>query len=127
MKQLELEFPAQNPIDNYLSETIDKGQNDKIKLVDTISDDGKEITYHEYIYDTPDYMELEWWININKKGLGKSAFAFFKMYLRAVKKDRLEKFKRLLKDLEIPFEEGDWQTIDRHRERLDQEKKATIH
>ena len=58
MKQLELEFPAQNPIDNYRSETIDKGQNDKIKWDDTISDDGKEITYHEYIYDTPDYMEL---------------------------------------------------------------------
>jgi hypothetical protein len=31
MKQLELELPAQNPIDNYRSETIDKGQNDIIK------------------------------------------------------------------------------------------------
>ena len=39
------------------------------------------------------------------------------IYLKSVKKDRLEKFKRVLKDVEIPFEEGDWQTIDRDCER----------
>ena len=32
-------------------------------------------------------------------------------------KDRLEKFKRVLNDMDIPFEEGDWQTIDRDCER----------
>ena len=40
------------------------------------------------------------------------------MYLKAIeRKDRLEKFKRLLNDVKIPFEEGDWQTIDRDCER----------
>jgi hypothetical protein len=39
----------------------------------------------------------------------------------------LEKFKRLLNDVKIPFEEGDWQTIDRDREREDNEKKTTRH
>jgi len=29
--------------------------------------------------------------------------------------------------MEIPFEEGDWQTIDRDREREDNEKKTTRH
>ena len=40
------------------------------------------------------------------------------MYLKAIEiKDRIEKFKRLLNDVRIPFEEGDWQTIDRDCER----------
>ena len=50
------------------------------------------------------------------------------MYLKAVeRKDRLEKFKRFLNDVKIPFEEGDWQTIDRDREREDNGKKTTKH
>ena len=39
-------------------------------------------------------------------------------FLKAIeRKDRLEKFKRLLNDVKIPFEQGDWQTIDRDCER----------
>ena len=48
------------------------------------------------------------------------------MYLKSIGrgKDRLEKLKRVLNDMEIPFEEGDWQTIDRYREREDNEKNS---
>ena len=62
-----------------------------------------------------------------KKGLGKYAFWWFKMYLKSMtrQKDRLEKLKRVLNDMEISFEEGDWQTLDRDREREDNEKKQT--
>ena len=47
------------------------------------------------------------------------------MYLKSMtrQKDRLEKLKRVLNDMEISFEEGDWQTLDRERE--DNEKKQT--
>ena len=63
-------------------------------------------------------MDFENWVHINKKGLDRSAFKWFCMYLKAIKrKDRLEKFKRLLKDVEISFEEGDWQSIDKDCER----------
>ena len=125
MKQLKFDFEEKSPFDNYHSETIDEGKNQVMRWHDSLSDDGKKITYGEFIYDTSDYREFENWIDINKKGLGKSAFKWFTMYLKAVKKDRLEKFKRLLRDVEIPFEEGDWDTIDFNRERKDQEKKAT--
>jgi hypothetical protein len=70
-------------------------------------------------------MDFENWIHIDKKGLDKAAFKWFCMYLKAIeRKDRLEKFKRLLNDVKIPFEEGDWQTIDR---REDNEKKTKKH
>ena len=87
----------------------------------------RKISYHEYVYDTPNYLDLENWIDINKKGLGKYAFWWFKMYLKSMtrQKDRLEKLKRVLNDMEISFEEGDWQTLDRDREREDNEKKQT--
>ena len=51
------------------------------------------------------------------------------MYLKSMarEKDRLEKLKRVLNDMEIPFEEGDWQTLDREREREDNEKKTKKH
>jgi len=51
------------------------------------------------------------------------------LFLRSLKKDkdRLEKFKRLLVDLDIKFDEGDWQTIDRNCERRKEEEKATRH
>ena len=50
-------------------------------------------------------------------------------HIKKFKKDknRLEKFKRLLVDLDIKFDDGDWQTIDRNCERRKQEKKATRH
>ena len=84
---------------------------------DSLSDDGKKISYDEFIYNTNQCMDFENWVHIDKKGLSKSAFKWFSIYLKSVKKDRLEKFKRVLKDMEIPFEEGDWQTIDRDCER----------
>ena len=81
-----------------------------------LSDDGKKISYDELFI-----IQINVWIlkisSIDKKGLSKSAFKWFSIYLKSVKKDRLEKFKRVLKDMEIPFEEGDWQTIDRDCER----------
>ena len=57
--------------------------------------------------------------HIDKNGLGKSAFKWFYMYLKSIngRADRLEKLKRVLDDMNIPFEEGDWQTIDRDCER----------
>ena len=129
MKQLELDFKDESPLDNYRSDTIDKGGNQLFKWYDTLSDDGEKISYHEFVYDTPNYLDLENWIHIKKKGLGKYAFWWFKMYLKSMtrEKDRLDKLKRVLKDMEIPFEEGDWQTIDRYREREDNEKKTTRH
>ncbi len=129
MKQPELDFKDESPPDNHYSVTIDKGGNQLFKWYDTLSDDGEKISYHEYVYDTPNYLDLENWIDIKKKGLGKYAFWWFKMYLKSIgrEKDRLEKLKRVLNDMEIPFEEGDWQTIDRDGEREYQEKKATKH
>ena len=126
MKQLELDFKDESPLDNYRSDTIDKGGNQLFKWYDTLSDDGEKISYHEFVYDTPNYLDLENWIDIKKKGLGKYAFWWFKMYLKSIGrgKDRLEKLKRVLNDMEIPFEEGDWQTIDRYREREDNEKNS---
>ena len=129
MKQPELDFKDESPPDNHYSVTIDKGGNQLFKWYDTLSDDGEKISYHEYVYDTPNYLDLENWIDIKKRGLGKHAFWWFKMYLKSIGrgKDRLEKLKRVLNDMEIPFEEGDWQTIDRDGEREYQEKKATKH
>ena len=126
MKQPELDFKDESPPDNHYSVTIDKGGNQLFKWYDTLSDDGEKISYHEYVYDTPNYLDLENWIDIKKRGLGKHAFWWFKMYLKSIGrgKDRLEKLKRVLNDMEIPFEEGDWQTIDRYREREDSEKNS---
>ena len=130
MKQLAFDFNDINLLDHYkYHEVIDEGKNDRMSWSDTFSDDGHKISYDEFIYNTDTYMDLEWWIHIDKKHLHKIAYKWFLLFLRSLKKDknRLEKFKRLLTDLEIPFEVGDWQTIDRDRERKDQEKKATKH
>ena len=123
MKQLKLGFNEINLIGEYdAAEVIDEG---KFKLKnfyhswsDTLSDDGEKIIYHEYTYNTNQCMDFENWVHINKKGLDRAAFKWFCMYLKAIeRKDRLEKFKRLLNDVKIPFEEGDWQTIDKDCER----------
>ena len=120
MKQLELDFNSINLSDHYDTyRVIDEGKNQIFSWSDTLSDDGKIISYHEYVFDTHDCMELENWIHINKNGLGKAAFKWLCMYLKSIKrnKDRLEKLKRILDDMEIPFEAGDWQTVDRDCER----------
>ncbi len=103
MKQPELDFKDESPPDNHYSVTIDKGGNQLFKWYDTLSDDGEKISYHEYVYDTPNYLDLENWIDIKKRGLGKHAFWWFKMYLKSIGrgKDRLEKLKRVLNDMEI--------------------------
>ena len=58
-------------------------------------------------------------IHIDKKGLKKSAYKWFFKFLKSIdgRADRLEKLKRVLNDMNIPFEEGDWQTIDKDCER----------
>ena len=116
MKQLEFEFDLTNYSEYYVShEVIDEGKNPIFCWSDTLSDDGKKLTYHEYVYNTPDYMEFENWIDIENKWLNKSAFEYFSNYLKKIKRnqDRLKKLKRFLESLKIPFKEGDWQTIDR--------------
>ena len=118
MKQLKLGFNEINLLGDYeAAEVIDKGENKFCSWSDSLSDDGKKISYDEFIYNTDQCMDFENWVHIDKKRLSKSAFKWFSIYLKSVKKDRLEKFKRVLKDMEIPFEEGDWQTIDRDCER----------
>ena len=124
MKQLKLGFNEINLLGDYdATEVIDEGEfSHKTihhKWSDTLSDDGKKIIYHEYTYDTDQCMDFENWIHINKKGLDKAAFKWFCMYLKSINRraDRLEKLKRVLDDMKIPFEEGDWQTIDRDCER----------
>ena len=128
MKKLDQEFNSIDLSDHYVAhEVIDEGKNQVFKWSDTLSDDGKKISYHEFVYDTPDCMEFENWIHIDKNGLSKSAFKWFCMYLKTLKRhqDRLDKLKRVLNDMNIPFEEGDWQTIDRDREREIMEKDTT--
>ena len=124
MKQLKLGFNEVNLLGDYdAAEVIDEGKF-KHKTIhhkwsDTLSDDSKKIIYHEYTYDTDQCMDFENWIHIDKNGLSKSAFKWFCMYLKSIngRADRLEKLKRVLEDMNIPFEEGDWQTIDRDCER----------
>ena len=74
MKQLELDFKDESTAENYHSVDIDKGGNQIFKWYDTLSEDREKISYHEYVYDTPNYLDLENWIHIKKKGLGKYAF-----------------------------------------------------
>ena len=124
MKQLKLGFNEINLLGDYdTAQVIDEGEfSHKTihhKWSDTLSDDDKKIIYHEYTYDTDQCMDFENWVHINKKGLDKAAFKWFCMYLKSIngRADRLKKLKRVLDDMKIPFEEGDWQTIDRDCER----------
>ena len=91
---------------------IDKGKNQICSWSDSLSDDGKKISYGEYTYNTTQCMDFENWIHIDKNGLGKSAFKWFCMYLKSIngRADRLEKFKRVLNDLSRISKEllGSW-------------------
>ena len=53
------------------------------------------------------------------KWLNKSTFKKLHIYLKSLERhqDRLEKMKKCLEEKNIPFEEGDWQTIDKDCER----------
>ena len=124
MKQLEFDFNSINLSDYYVEhQVIDEG---KIKslVVDTLSDDGQKTRYHEYIYNTPDCMEFENWIEVENKWLIKSTYKL--NYLKSLERhqDRLKKMKKCLIEKNIPFEEGDWQTIDKdcERKKLNQNK-----
>ena len=120
MKQLEFDFNSINFSDYYVEyQVIDEGKNQVFSWSDTLSDDGKKIRYHEYIYNTPDCMEFENWIEVENKWLNKSTFKKLYVYLKSLERhqNRLEKMKKCLEEKDIPFEEGDWQTIDRDRER----------
>ena len=80
---------------------------EKIKFVswlDSLSDDGKKISYNEYTYNTPQCMDFENWIHIDKKCLKRSAYKWFCMFLKSIdgRADRLEKLKRVLNDMNIP-------------------------
>ena len=82
MKQLELDFNSINLSDHYDAyRVIDKGKNQICNWSDSLSDDGKKISYNEYTYNTNQCMDFENWIHVNKNGLGKSAFKWFFMYL----------------------------------------------
>ena len=119
MKQLEFDFNSINFSDYYVEyQVIDEGKNQVFSWSDTLSDDGKKIRYHEYIYNTP-CMEFENWIEVENKWLNKSTFKKLEIYLKSLKRhqDRLKKMKKCLEEKNIPFEEGDWQTIDRDCER----------
>ena len=119
MKQLEFDFNSINFSDYYVEyQVIDEGKNQVFSWSDTLSDDGKKIRYHEYIYNTP-CMEFENWIEVENKWLNKSTFKKLQMYLKSLERhqDRLKKMKKCLEEKNIPFEEGDWQTIDRDCER----------
>ena len=120
MKQLELDFNSTNLSDHYEAyRVIDEGKNQICSWSDSLSDDGKKISYNEYTYNTPQCMDFENWIHIDKKFLKKSSYKWFSMFLKSIdgRADRLEKLKRVLNDMNILFEEGDWQTIDRDCER----------
>ena len=120
MKQLEFDFNSINLSDYYVDyQVIDEGKNQIFSWSDTLSDDGKKIRYHEYIYNTPDCMEFENWIEVENKWLNKSTFKKLVIYLKSLERhqDRLEKMKKCLQEKSIPFEEGDWQTIDKDCEK----------
>ena len=115
MKQLELDFNSINLSDHYEAyQVIDEGKNQICSWSDSLSDDGKKISYNEFTYNTTQCMDFENWIHIDKNSLGKSAFNWLCMFLKSIKgrADRLDRLKKVLDDVNIPFEEGDWQTID---------------
>ena len=97
MKQLEFDFNSINFSDYYVEyQVIDEGKNQVFSWSDTLSDDGKKIRYHEYIYNTPDCMEFENWIEVENKWLNKSTFKKLYVYLKSLERhqNRLEKMKK---------------------------------
>ena len=75
MKQLELDFNSDDLSDHYEAyQVIDEGKNQICCWLDSLSDDGKKISYDEYTYNTPHCMDFENWIHIDKKCLKKTAY-----------------------------------------------------
>ena len=82
MKQLELDFNSDDLSDHYKAyQVIDEGKNQICCWLDSLSDDGKKISYDEYTYNTPHCMDFENWIHIDKKCLKKTAYKWFCMFL----------------------------------------------
>ena len=78
MKQLELDFNSINLSDHYEAyRVIDEGKNQICSWSDSLSDDGKKISYDEYTYNTTQCMDFENWIHIDKKFLKKSSYKWF--------------------------------------------------
>ena len=106
MKQLELDFNSINLSDHYEAyQVIDEGKNQICSWSDSLSDDGKKISYNEFTYNTTQCMDFENWIHIDKNGLGKSAFKWFSIYLKSINRpaDRLERLKKSFRECEHTF------------------------
>ena len=106
MKQLKLGlFP-------YKSKTISKGENQMLSWFDHISEDQDKISYYENVYVKNQKMDLEDWIHIKRKNLGKLTLECFYSYLKKIKENRLDVLKKFLTHRKIVFEKGSWETLD---------------
>ena len=106
MKQLKLDlFP-------YRSKTISKGENQMVSWFDNISEDQDKISYQENVYVKNQRMDLEDWIHIKRKDLGKLTLEYFYSFLKKIKEERLDVLKEFLTHRKIVFEKGSWETLD---------------
>jgi len=106
MNQLELDlFP-------YRSKTISKGENQIFSWNNNISEDQDKISYHENVYVKNQRMDLEDWIHIKRKNLGKLTLEYFYSFLKKIKEERLDVLKEFLTHRKIVFEKGSWESFD---------------
>lgn len=106
MNQLELDlFP-------YRSKTISKGENQIFSWNNNISEDQDKISYHENVYVKNQRMDLEDWIHIKRKDLGKLTLEYFYSFLKKIKEERLDVLKEFLTHRKIVFEKGSWESLD---------------
>jgi len=106
MNQLELDlFP-------YRSKTISKGENQIFSWNNNISEDQDKISYHENVYVKNQRMDLEDWIHIKRKDLGKLTLEYFYSFLKKIKEERLDVLKEFLTHRKIVFEKGSWESFD---------------
>ena len=106
MNQLELDlFP-------YRSKTISKGENQIVSWNNHISEDQDKISYHENVYVKNQRMDLEDWIHIKRKDLGKLTLEYFYSFLKKIKEERLDVLKEFLTHRKIVFEKGSWESFD---------------
>ena len=116
--------------ENYI--IIDKGENKLIEWSDTLTESISKIQYHQIIYIKDKKIavigesENEVWIDIDKKDLNNKTLIDFEKFLKSQKEDRFEKFIDYLKQNNIKFEKGDWQSFDNVKMREEQMPNATI-
>ena len=106
MDQLELDLYP------YRSKTISQGENQMVSWFDNISEDQDKISYFENIYVKNQKMDLEDWMHIKRKNLGKLTLEFFYLYLKNIKENRLDVLKEFLTHRKIVFEKGSWESFD---------------